>query len=193
MANHRITEHFFRRIEDTLATIIYHENKENFGLAPPPGKTAATLCNDLSIGLSTFRRRQWASVKISQIDAAAFYSGWVLRHCPQRNVVYVTARTRSRYLLATDYVAPPLSATQLAVTNGDNETQLAQRIYIMSARGRVIALAAATLFAANYHATPVSFLGHCEPHFEDELRATYPDISVLNEDHPTYGKISMIL
>lgn len=190
MANHRKTEHFFRRIEDTLATIFACDNKENFGLAPPPGKTAATLCNDLSIGLVAFRQCKWASVKITQADAAAFTASWVFRHCPRRNVVYIAARKRVRY--TNDY-APPLKSTQVTVTNDDNETQLALRIDVNTPLGRKLILAAATLFNSSYLPSAVSFLGHVDRDLDIELRSVYPDVVVLNDTHPTYGNITMIL
>ncbi len=190
MANHRITEHFFRRIEDTLVTIINTERKDSIGLAPPAGRTATTLCNDLTIGLKTFLKRKWASVKLRLEEAAAFNHAWVLRASTTRNLVYVASRKRSHP--DTNFIVP-YDATPVVVTNDASETQLAQRIDVMSPHGRRIALAAATLFNANYFASPVGFVGHVDKTFEVELRGVYPNISILNEEHPTYGKISLIL
>ena len=190
MANHRITEHFFRRIEDTLATIVHATHKDAVGLEPPPGRTATTLCNDLTIGLKTFLKRKWASVKLSPEDAAAFNHAWVLRASTTRNIVYVASRKRSHS--DTNYNVP-YEATPVTITNDASETQLAQRVDINSEYGRRVALAAATLFNANYLVSPVGFIGHVDAAFEVELRGVYPGISVLNDTHPTYGNITMIL
>jgi len=192
MANHRTTEHHFRRVESAMATFVTAPDPTAIALEPVDERTVFTVLNDITISMTYYLRSNppWESTLFTRDQVAEFRRFYVLRGDQSTQLVTAARRVRGA-------APPPIDPRQMSVTKpkiiandlGEHQLSLGRNIN----DNLPLACAAATMLSAGYYTSPIAFLGHLAEEHEAALTACNADIAVLRESHPIYGDTTLLL
>lgn len=182
--SHRSSEHFFRRVEPHIASVLAAPDPLSWALAPSGPRKASTLYNDIVIACTAFLQRGYTSMIVDREQLTAFLARFAFAVDRDKNLVIVKRRLRG-------VPGSALPADAVVTTNDVTLAQLAQKLDI-NTTGRELALAVATCLQHSYILHACAFVGHPTTATRAELLSRYPELSILCEDSAN-GPLTLLL